>query len=277
MTHEDEQSFFLQETARSIECPICDTVSTIESRVLTFSCPVCGWLLTPGSEAERLAWTRKLWQKSQNHGVPTDREIPVELERRLDAIDAELQRASIEREQLRSHLESLAPTLSQIADAVGAYPFTGSEVGIDYQPLAELLASGQWQAADELTWNLMLQVMQRSGDGYFALADLAEFPRTDLLTLDGLWWEYSHGRFGFSVQLSLWDEVGGNYEAFCDRAGWRKDGLWSYYDRLDFSLNAPDGHLPIVSWRQRSCYGLGGETAAELFSSLMARRAECNG
>ncbi|HIK31337.1 MAG TPA: GUN4 domain-containing protein [Oscillatoriales cyanobacterium M59_W2019_021] len=271
MTNDEGQSFL----TRSIECPICDTVSAIESRVLTFSCPVCGWLLTPASEAERLAWTRQLWQKSQIQQVPTDREIPVGLERRLDAIDAELQRASVEREQLRSHLETLAPMLSQIADALGVQTPPWSEVGIDYQPLAELLASGQWQAADDFTRSLMLQAMQRSEEGYFAPDDLAEFPRTDLLTLDGLWWEYSHGRFGFSVQRWLWDEVGGNYEAFCDRAGWRQDGLWSYYDRLDFSLNAPEGHLPIVSWRQRSCYGLGGETAAELFSSLMARRTAC--
>jgi hypothetical protein len=64
---------------------------------------------------------------------------------------------------------------------------------------------------------------------------------------------YSNGRFGFSVQKRIWIEEGGKpgvydhqvYERFGTQVGWRVNNQWKYYADLNFSLNAPFGHLPI--------------------------------
>jgi hypothetical protein len=101
--------------------------------------------------------------------------------------------------------------------------------------------------------------------------DLEYFPSMDLGTLDWAWQTYSHGRFGLRVQRGVWQEVGGDYTAFCDRVGWRDRENWLYYDEVDFSLEAPPGHLPIFAWQQRACYGTGEVTAAELLEAAIAR------
>lgn len=124
-----------------------------------------------------------------------------------------------------------------------------SAVGMDYSQLRDLLATGQWQEADQETANVLLKVYGREQEGKFNLEDVKNLPCRDLRTIDQLWKEWSQGRFGFGIQNQIWESVEQNYDAFCDRVGWRLDHNWLPYNRLSFEVTAPEGHLP--SWGRR--------------------------
>jgi hypothetical protein len=151
-----------------------------------------------------------------------------------------------------------------------------SEVGMDYNPLIELLAAGEWRAADEYTWEIILYIAGRQEQGWLQTEDIENFPCTDLKTIDYLWHYYSQGSFGLTVQQQIWESVAGEYEAFCDRVGWRSDGNWQYYDELKFMQNIPMGHLPVIAWRKRACYGVGTQTALVILESYFQRISTCN-
>ncbi|PMB01494.1 hypothetical protein CEN45_02685 [Fischerella thermalis CCMEE 5198] len=78
---------------------------------------------------------------------------------------------------------------------------------------------------------------------------IKEFPCQDLRTIDALWTKYSQGHFGFSMQKHIWLELGAEIDKYTecllgDRVGWRIKQEWLKYSDLNFSLNAPQGHLP---------------------------------
>lgn len=123
---------------------------------------------------------------------------------------------------------------------------------IDYAILQHLLANCQWLEADVETAKLMLQVMGKSYWNEVYKEDILNFPCQAFHTIDQLWQQYSHGYFGFSVQQSIWNEIGGqvDYESgkkLGDRLGWRKEGNWLNYNQLTFKLSptTPMGHLPV--------------------------------
>ena len=123
---------------------------------------------------------------------------------------------------------------------------------IDYTKLREILAQHKWKEADIETTKLMLKVIGKSYWNEVYKEDIDNFSCKDLQTIDQLWSEYSHGYFGFSVQQSIWSEMGSqvDYETekrLGDRLGWRKEGNWLDYDQLTFELSptTPMGHLPV--------------------------------
>ncbi|MBW4592866.1 MAG: GUN4 domain-containing protein [Brasilonema angustatum HA4187-MV1] len=122
---------------------------------------------------------------------------------------------------------------------------------IDYTKLQSLLAQHQWKEADIETTKLMLKIIGKSYWNEVYKEDIDNFSCKDLQTIDQLWEEYSHGYFGFSVQQSIWSEMGSqvDYETekrLGDRLGWRKQGNWLDYEQLTFELSptTPIGHLP---------------------------------
>lgn len=142
----------------------------------------------------------------------------------------------------------------------------GSEVGIDYKTLQELLVAQAWRDADQETQQLLLKACGRES-GRLRDEEVRQLPCRDLYTIDYLWLHYSDGIFGFSVQQDIWKSVGGGTNAsypdwdrfsksrakwrvnspwhrFSGRVGWRVKEIWLPYDRLNFSLEAPKGHLP---------------------------------
>lgn len=153
-----------------------------------------------------------------------------------------------------------------------------SAKGVDYRLLDRLLASGEWQKADEETTNKMLEAAGRTKDGGFRIEDIDQFPSEDLRTIDQLWVKYSNGRFGFSVQKRIYESLGGSrkydqkiWEAFGDRVGWRVNRSWTVI--LKFNTKAPEGHLPWVKgtpgWLGRLG---GGESLMEsLTQSILSR------
>jgi hypothetical protein len=137
--------------------------------------------------------------------------------------------------------------------------------GIDYRELEGLLKQQKWKEADDLTYTVMLEVANRSSEGWLRVEDIDNFPCEDLRTIDRLWVDNSKGRFGFSVQAKIYRELGGTREynekvwnAFGDRIGWRVRGRWTYYNDVTFDLKTPQGHLPGRSrWRAFSEGGWG--------------------
>ena len=133
---------------------------------------------------------------------------------------------------------------------------------IDYSPLRDFLAEGKWREADRETVALMLKVADKNQDEKLSVSDIENFPCSELEKINQLWVDYSQERFGFSVQKSIYfsmvksieERFGKNrkyykmiWQNFSDAVGWQVGGQAKYYNDLDFSLNAPIGHLP-VSW-----------------------------
>ncbi len=128
------------------------------------------------------------------------------------------------------------------------------ETGVDYKPLQNLLQQQKWRQANEKTTELILAEMKRDTQGWIAAQDIEASSCRDLKIIDDLWKHYSQGRFGFSVQFPIFIETGNKpgrlvnveaYESFGDRVGWREQGEWkAFKGELDYSLNAPVGHLP---------------------------------
>lgn len=146
----------------------------------------------------------------------------------------------------------LAPNQVIQANAIQSDDLS-SEKGVDYTRLRDLLAVGNWKAADYETNLVMLQAVGRKKNDWIRNEELLNFPCTDLRTIDQLWVKYSNGRFGFSVQKKIYLTVGGkpdgNYdleawEKLGDHVGWRVDKSWILYNEVTFDTSAPVGHLP---------------------------------
>ncbi|MFN6530374.1 GUN4 domain-containing protein [Nostoc sp. ChiSLP03a] len=126
-----------------------------------------------------------------------------------------------------------------------------SNKDINYTQLQYLLSQHKWKEADIETAKLMLKVMKKNYWNEVYKEDIDNFCCQDIHTIDELWEQYSYGYFGFSVQETIWSEMGGqvDYETekrLGDRLGWRKEGNWLDYEQLTFKLSpmTPMGHLP---------------------------------
>ncbi len=122
---------------------------------------------------------------------------------------------------------------------------------IDYTQLRNLLTQHKWKEADIETTKIMLKVMDKNYWNEVYKEDIDNFSCQELYTIDQLWEQYSYGYFGFSIQQTIWSEMGGqvDYETekrLGDRLGWRKEGNWLDYEQLTFKLSpmTPMGHLP---------------------------------
>ncbi|WP_086757883.1 GUN4 domain-containing protein [Nostoc sp. 106C] len=155
-----------------------------------------------------------------------------------------------------------------------------SEKGVDYTKLRDLLAAGKWKDADEETLAVMLKATGRETEGYVDDKSIENCPCTDLRTIDQLWIQYSKGHFGLSVQKRIYESVRKDYDKLGDRVGWRKGMFikknWLTYLELTFSLNAPQGHLPVVGTRGRGAYSTLEFHHDTVVSSLASRLVKCN-
>ncbi|NEP78338.1 MAG: protein kinase [Okeania sp. SIO3B3] len=132
-------------------------------------------------------------------------------------------------------------------------------IGVDYTQLRNLLAVGKWQEADEETERCMLKIARREKEGWLREEDIDNFPCKDLRNIDHLWVRYSHGKFGFSVQRQIYQNLGGSreydkkvWEKFGDQVGWRCENKWLksvYIFGFDYKKKRleemEEGHLPL--------------------------------
>ncbi len=188
----------------------------------------------------------------------------------LDAIQKLLTQMSGEMAKLRqevSHLADLPQRISQIERRLMV-------VGdlYRYETLHEQLASQQWFEADRETVNLIAAIASVSDLEDLSPRAIRSFSCGELQVIDRLWSNYSEGRFGFSVQLQVYQDLGGSVETTIGenqslierwgaQLGWRngvseenpRGESWRKCNELDFSLNAPKGCHPSRWWN--SPYG----------------------
>jgi hypothetical protein len=122
--------------------------------------------------------------------------------------------------------------------------------GIEYAPLQRALARQEFKEADRITSEILRQLAGPAAvkRGYVYYSEVAVFAAVDLESLDRLWVVYSQGRFGFSVQLRLLRSLAGRWDQLWPRLGWKQGGLWTRYPgSFTWSLQAPEGHLPLVN------------------------------
>jgi hypothetical protein len=130
---------------------------------------------------------------------------------------------------------------------VGIVPLR-SDRSIDYAPLQQLLAKQELEAADRLTLQKLCELAGTAATQrkWLYFTEVENFPITDLQTVNLLWFVYSEGKFGFSVQREIWLSVGKNWDLFWDKIGWRTDKNWTRYPQeFTWDLTAPRGHLPL--------------------------------
>ncbi|MGK7933023.1 MAG: GUN4 domain-containing protein [Microcystaceae cyanobacterium] len=114
-------------------------------------------------------------------------------------------------------------------------------------------------------------------------------PCGDFTTIDTLWTYYSQGKFGFTPQIDIYYRSGGkttNDENSLflvstkvqHKAGWYNNHQLKAWDDLDFSLNAPKGHLPTYSIPRHQRNGtlfLGLITEGEAIHYLAQAQKRC--
>ena len=147
-----------------------------------------------------------------------------------------------------------------------------------YRNLQNYLAEKKWSEADTETIDLILKITEKEIED-LSPEDIKKIPCKDLMTIDQLWRKHSENRFGFSIQLGIYQELGGNLDTTVEqdreliakwgnRLGWRKNNRWLQCSELDYSLNAPTGCLPSRWWN--SPYG------SKMTNFFLGRLISCN-
>lgn len=143
----------------------------------------------------------------------------------------------------------------------------------DYHSLEELLALADWRRANDLTGFIMSNIIDKekelirnntklSHQQKFQRELFKRHPNEDYIILDLLWLVYSKGKFGFSQQIKIWQNLNHNENLeikdacfkFCDIVGWKigdyipRIGYVGYYNTIQkdfiYNISAPEGHLP---------------------------------
>lgn len=188
-----------------------------------------------------------------------------ELIARLESIEARLE--ALTQQGLTERLARMEDKLMLITDVER------------YQKLQGLLKVGKLLEADDETVSVIMQEAGKSDREDLTPDEVKLFPCSVLRVIDRLWTTYTGGRFGFSVQLKLYQEVGGTLETaiaqdvemlrrLADRVGWRENGQWKTIDQAEHKMEDPVGCYPVVWWS--SPYG------AKMVNYFLNRLFTCN-
>ena len=154
-----------------------------------------------------------------------------------------------------SKLRSTEETELEITPTIPLY--LPSSVGVDYIPLATMLATGDFLGADQFTRDNLIKISgaEAAGRNFVYWTEVKKIPSVDLATMERLWLQFSEGNFGYSTQKRIWDLENGNFDTFIRRIGWTKVENGSERKLKWFGANefiydvskAPKGHLPLTS------------------------------
>mmetsp|Transcript_5283 Transcript_5283/g.5798 ORF Transcript_5283/g.5798 Transcript_5283/m.5798 type:complete len:234 (+) Transcript_5283:183-884(+) len=132
-----------------------------------------------------------------------------------------------------------------------------SDKGMDYVPLATMLASGQLAEADQFTRDALIELAgsKEKGRTFVYWTEVKDIPATDLATIERLWNKFSKGKFGYSVQKKKYKQSKGDFEQFCRKIGWtttddevERKKRWFGASEFTYDVKkAPEGHLPLTS------------------------------
>ncbi|MEO1430491.1 MAG: GUN4 domain-containing protein [Cyanobacteria bacterium J06633_8] len=157
-----------------------------------------------------------------------------------------------------------------------------SQRQVDYTRLRDYLIAQNWQQADIETRRVMRQAAGKEESRYLDKEDMSNISCLDLSTIDNLWFESSKGRFGFSAQKEIWQQIVTkiDYETDCEvgfHLGWRVNKSWLIHSQLNFSLNAPIGHFPCLGVSLVRLPGsFGGLFRVPIFSYILQKFTQCN-
>lgn len=188
----------------------------------------------------------------------------------LGAIQDMLREVAQEMRSLRQNFSDLSDLPKRIGQLEKRLMVVGDVYR--YETLQEQLASQQWFAADHETVKLIAEIATVADLEELSPQDIRNFSCGELQVIDRLWTTYSEGRFGFSVQLKIYQAIGGTLETTIGEnleltqlwgaeLGWRDNvteqnpggDRWRKCDELEFSLEAPRGCHPSRWWN--SPYG----------------------
>ena len=147
-----------------------------------------------------------------------------------------------------------------------------------YSKLRELLEAGKWKEADLETTKVMIEITGKAELDAITPEDIQKFPCNAIMVVDRLWQKYSNNRFGYSVQLQIYQNLGGSMDTIraqenkylqlvSEKIGWRVNNKLVEYDDFNFSLEAPEGALPGNWWK--SPYG------AKMVNFFLGRLIAC--
>ncbi|MEL6321326.1 MAG: GUN4 domain-containing protein [Cyanobacteria bacterium J06626_14] len=198
-------------------------------------------------------------------------EIPSpSLDDRLASIEEQLQNVP----KIFDAIESLAQRVVRLESDIRL----NAEV-YRYQALRDLLEAKKWRLADDETIRIILDLTGESDLEVLEPQQVANMSCNDLRVIDQLWQRYSDGRYGFGVQLAIYQEEGGTVASTIaqdqdiiirlgKRVGWYEDESWLQCDQLNYAGQAPDGCLPARWWN--SPFG------AKMTNTFFRRLLECN-
>jgi hypothetical protein len=166
---------------------------------------------------------------------------------RLAAIETQLQQVSQLMSQMSDRMNRTEENMLLVTDVYR------------YKKLQALLAAKDFREADWETIRVILAVTEEPSLEDITPEDMKKFPCTILTAIDNLWKTYSDGRFGFSVQMQIYQSVGGSLEStinqdrkmielFGEQVGWWVNHKWVKCDDLDYTLSAPVGCHPSRWW-----------------------------
>lgn len=170
-----------------------------------------------------------------------------EVTTRLAAIEAQLQQFGQILSTITDRLVHTEENLSLVTDIQR------------YKTLQDLLKAKDFREADWETIRVISAVAGESDVENITPDEMREFPCNALRVIDNLWKTYSDDRFGFSVQLQIYRQVGGSLETaisqdnrlielFGEQVGWRVNDRWLRCDDLDYTIAAPVGCHPSRWW-----------------------------
>jgi hypothetical protein len=158
--------------------------------------------------------------------------------------------------------------------------------------LKKYLLKGEWEVADQITLAILLSSIEEDSKGYLTPGCIAGLSCDLIYELDYHWVAASQGLFGFSRQKEIYDNADLEVLKFCQNVNWlffdfKPLAFHKFYDFLNFSLNAPKGHLPALWYWQTALTtswlkggfgtGRGGSFADHsLLDAMMLRLSRCS-
>jgi len=127
-----------------------------------------------------------------------------------------------------------------------------SEAGIDYEPLRAALEAGEFEEADDITRALLIQLAGEGARerGWVYFTEVKTIGVKDMKAMDDLWRAYSEGKFGFSVQKSLYKQCKNRFPPFLKRINWvqGENNIYRKWPQeFIYSMEAEKGHLPLTN------------------------------
>ena len=159
--------------------------------------------------------------------------------------------------RLESTMSDLSRQMSSIEKEIETMKLCSADF-YRYGRLQELLSTGQWPEADLETTQVMLEVAGHTTNETLTPQLVQNFSCSAIRVIDQLWSKYSDGRFGFSIKLKIYHEIGGTINTlrtqdlkylhlFRDKVGivQHKQGEQLNWDDQKISASSLPGSLPF--------------------------------